>query len=210
MERIWDTWPLYPAPHVARTMPYRLGGYRFPWLGTWCKTGAPVCAGPHTWHGLIGRKLPVSSTICNFRCMEVAFPDGKVLPQEWAEVVTAREEVLMRRCDWQLGPETWIDPLNSLRRPSREGVLIDVKLRVQRALGTRNICVDCLAAVCPECEDDAEAANLPEWHVVWKWLIQAQSTSLPTRPVRSGCLPGDHGGKWTYLNLKMVEHFSRF
>lgn len=36
--------------------------------------------------------------------------------------------------------------------------------------------MDCLAAVCPEFEDDAEAANLPEWHVVWKWLVQAQTT----------------------------------
>ena len=50
----------------------RAGGFRFPWIGIWCKTG--VLVQPRQ-HGPIGRSRLVTSTCCNLGCMEVAFLD---------------------------------------------------------------------------------------------------------------------------------------
>ena len=115
---------------------------------------------------------------------------SQLLPEAWANCVAraslrpgcaTHEEVLMRWRNWQLGSESWIDPLTSLGRPSREDALINVSLRAQRALldwlatdpeyclpcscqscgqATRTICQHCLVGVCRECDNNTRH-NLP-------------------------------------------------
>lgn len=51
---------------------------------------------------------------------------------------------------------------------------------------------------CPECEDDAEAVNLPERHVAWKWLAQTTENvqHLPSDQISPMSSAGDHVGIW--------------
>ena len=122
----------------------RAGGFRFPWIGIWSKTGVLVQPGVHpqtawtTWAQSTGHL-----DLLQLQIHGSGLSRSQLLPEAWANCVAraslrpgcaTHEEVLMRWRDWQLGSEIWIDPLTSLGRPSREDALINVSLRAQRAL----------------------------------------------------------------------------
>ena len=120
------------------------GGFRFPWIGIWCKTGVLVRPG-------IDRQTAWtdwSQSTGHLDALQVqihgsGLSRSEVLPAAWAKVVAraslkpgcaTHKEVLMQWREWQLGSEIWIDPLKDQRRPSREEALINQRLQAQRAL----------------------------------------------------------------------------
>ena len=163
----------------------RRGGFRFPWIGIWCKNGVLVRHGvpPQTawthWTQSTG-----FLDLLQLQMHGSGLSRANLVPEAWIKVVAraslkpgcaTHEEVLMRWRDWQLGSETWIDPMTFLRRPSREEALMNVHRKAQRALldwlasdpeyclpcscrscgqATRNICHYCLVGVCQECDNN--------------------------------------------------------
>ena len=122
----------------------RRGGFRFPWIGIWCKNGVLVRHGvpPQTawthWTQSTG-----FLDLLQLQMHGSGLSRANLVPEAWIKVVAraslkpgcaTHEEVLMRWRDWQLGSETWIDPMTFLRRPSREEALMNVHRKAQRAL----------------------------------------------------------------------------
>ena len=163
----------------------RRGGFRFPWIGIWCKNGVLVRHGvpPQTawthWSQSTGHL-----DLLQLQMHGSGLSRANLVPETWIKVVAraslkpgcaTHEEVLVRWRDWQLGSETWMDPMTFLRRPSREEALMNVHRKAQRALldwqasdpayclpcscrscgqATRNICHYCLVGVCQECDNN--------------------------------------------------------
>ena len=163
----------------------RRGGFRFPWIGIWCKNGVLVRHGVPAqtawthWSQSTGHL-----DLLQLQMHGSGLSRANLVPEAWIKVVAraslkpgcaTHEEVLMRWRDWQLGSETWIDPMAFLRRPSREEALMNVHRKAQRALldwqasdpayclpcscrscgqATRNICHYCLVGVCQECDNN--------------------------------------------------------
>ena len=122
----------------------RDGGFRFPWIGMWCKSGVlvrtsstPQTAWTH-WQESTGHL-----DLLQLHMHASGLVRSNLVPEEWTRVFARASmrpgcathgDVLMRWRDWQLGSEIWIDPVTAQREPSRQDALTNGKLRAQRAL----------------------------------------------------------------------------
>eukprot|EP00434_Breviolum_minutum_P038763 symbB.v1.2.034397.t3/scaffold4431.1/size39743/2 len=169
----------------------RRGGYRFPWLGRWCKQAVlrrEAADPPTAWQEWSNCSTKLD--LLQLAMHNSGLQKQDLLPPEWAEVLSRASrfpgcapvgKVYETWRTWQLGSITWVDPF-SVPAPSRSEGLASSWSRAHRSMlawldadpefllprtcivcgdASRNVCGDCMEAVCLDCVANALAQGGP-------------------------------------------------
>ena len=190
------------APNCGRCDAYR-GGFQFPWIGRWTRSGTLVHAGVNPQEAWAAWNASETSGIT----ADQMVPDAwKAALQRCKKNPGCASQMEVYTCwrDWQLGSPVWIDPFATPQPDWAEG-RSNRRARAQRALrdwlewdpayylpcscqrcgqGTRNICADCFMAICPECEAEAEQRGFQA--VCCPEMAAGESRRYPVPPLRLG------------------------
>ncbi len=194
------------SPECRRCDEYR-GGFQFPWIGRWTRSGTLVHEGVNpqaAWEALDRSRTLLD--VVQLQMHGSGISARQMVPAAWSAVLqrcqklpgcASKLEVYTCWRDWQLGSKVWIDPFATPLPTWAEG-RSNRRARAQRALcdwldwdpaylvpcscqrcgqGTRNICADCFMAICPECEAEAAQRGFP----------------AICCPEMAACLPSHHG-----------------
>ena len=190
------------------------GGYQFPWIGRWTRSGVLVHEGVNpqeAWEA-----WNTSETYLDVVQLQMHWSGisaEQMVPAAWAAILqrcqklpgcASKLEVFTCWRDWQLGSKVWIDPFATPLPTWAEG-RSNRRARAQRALcdwlewdpaylvpcscqrcgqGTRNICADCFLAICPECEAEAAQRGFPA--ICCPEMAAGESRRFPVPPLRPG------------------------